>query len=71
MPGFSDPEAVRAVVVLKTVSQPAVNRQLLVRVTEMCSRTSGNVQTSNHRAATAAVLRNHAVLQQPAAMAAA
>ncbi|HAV30557.1 MAG TPA: hypothetical protein DCX79_00985, partial [Planctomycetaceae bacterium] len=35
---------------LKTVSQLCVSRRLLVRVTRMCTRTSGNAPTSSHRA---------------------
>lgn len=55
---------------LKIVSQRVVNRRLLVRATEMCTRTSANAQTLSHRAATAAVHQLPAVLRQmPVAMA--
>ena len=71
MPGCSDLGAAKAAVVLKTVSQPVVNRQLLVRATEMCSRISESAQTLNHHAVTAAVLLSHAVHQQHAELVAA
>ncbi len=63
MLGFSVPADARAAAVLKIVSQRVVNLPLLVRVTRMCTRTSGSAQTSSHRAVIAAVLRIHAASQ--------
>ena len=54
----------RAAAVLKIVSQLVVSRQLLVRATQMCTRTSASAQTLSPHAVTAAVLRPAAVLLQ-------
>jgi len=50
--------------VLKIVSQLVVSRRLLVRATQMCTRTSASAQTLSPHAVTAAVLRPAAVLLQ-------
>jgi len=57
---------VRAVVVQKTVSQPAASQRLLVRATPTCTRTSASVQTLSHHAVTAVALQIHAVHQSHA-----
>jgi hypothetical protein len=63
MPGCLVPADVRAAVVLKIVSQPAANQRLLVRATQMCTRTSASVQTLSHHAATHAAIQVQAAAQ--------
>ena len=55
--------------VLKIVSQHVVNQRLLVRVTEMCTRTSASVLTLSRHAATTAVPHSRAAHQRAVAMA--